>query len=235
MLEKYIGIGNKVELTLRHGILTKEEEKEQKIYITKVNQLLDEDKMEILMPIEKSTLVLLPRNEIFTMVVYTTKGLYQCDVKITDRYKSGNVMLQAVELITPLKRYQRREFYRYNCTLPVYTRALSEEEKEMLVWDETIERKEGWTLDIGGGGIRFRSEEKYQPHELILCIIHLEIKGEMREVETLGKILSLKPVKDTDAYEMRVQFKKISHRDRESVIQYIFEDERKRRKHDNGL
>lgn len=235
MLEKYVGIGNKVELQVRHGILTEEEEKALKIYVSKINQVLDEDKIEILMPIEQSHLVLLPRNEIFTMVIYTKKGLYQCDVKIQDRYKNGNVMLQSVELISPLKRYQRREFYRYNCNIPVFTRSLSDEEKEMLVWDETIERTEGWTQDIGGGGIRFRTVDKYELHELILCILHIELKEEARDVEAIGKVLAIKPVKDSELYEMRLQFKRISHRDREWIIHYIFEDERKRRKRDNGL
>lgn len=237
MLEKYVGIGDKIELRLRQGILTKDEEKEQKVYFSKVNQLLDEDKVEILMPIEQSRLVLLPRNVLFVMIIYTSKGLYQCEVKMTERYKSGNVLLQVVELTSPLKKYQRREFYRYGCNIPVVTRSLSEEEKEMLVWDETVEGTEGWTLDIGGGGVRFRTGEKYEVHELILCSMNLELKVGVKKIEALGRVLSVKPVKnaDTDTFEVRIQFKKISNRDREMIIQYIFEDERKRRKHDSGF
>lgn len=235
MLEKYVRVGDKVELRLRHGILTEEEEKALKIYLSKINMILDEDKVEILMPIEQSRLVLLPRNVIFVMVVYTSNGLYQCDVKMTERYKSGNIALQVVELISPLKRFQRREYYRYSCNIPVLSRNLTEEEQEMFVLDETLEKADGWALDIGGGGVRFCTEQKYVPRELVVCELQLEVKDSVKSIETIGRVLSVKPIKDSGTFETRVQFKRISNKDRETIIQYIFEDERKRRKLDNGF
>ena len=73
------------------------------------------------------------------------------------------------------------------------------------------------------------------PKEMILCILPLEIKGSVREVKTIAKVLSCKPIKNSEAYEARVQFEGIAHRDRELIIQYIFEDERRRRRHEAGL
>ncbi|MBR5598389.1 MAG: PilZ domain-containing protein [Lachnospiraceae bacterium] len=236
MLEKYVKAGDKVEILPLHRVSLKEEEKqEQRIYISKINQILDEDKLEILMPIEQSKIVLLPRNVVLNLVIYTSNGLYQCEVKATERYKSGNIFLQAMELIGPMKRYQRREFYRYSCAVTVFSRSLLEEEKENLIWDDTIPGIEGTSFDIGGGGIRFRVDHEFEKDEMILCIIHLDVKGMAREIQTLGKVLSVKPIKNSEAFEVRVQFERITHKDRELIIQYIFEDERKRRKHDSGL
>ena len=116
MLEKYVKDGDKVEIRPIQRAGLKEEQQEQRIYISKVNQILGEDKLEILMPLEQSRMVLLPRNIMLNMVIYTSSGLYQCEVKASDRYKNGNVYLQVLELMSGIKRYQRREFYRYNCT-----------------------------------------------------------------------------------------------------------------------
>ena len=235
MLEKYVKAGDKVEIRPIQRASLKEEQKEQKIYISKVNQILGEDKLEILMPLEQSRIVLLPRNIVLNMVIYTSNGLYQCEVRASERYKNGNVYLQALELMSGIKRYQRREFYRYSCNVPVLSRPLQEEEKENLVLDKSHPCIPGSSYDIGGGGARFCVEYPYKPKEIIVCILQLEIKESLVEVPTLAKVLSCGPIKNTESYEARVQFEAIAHKDRELIIQYIFEDERKRRRHEAGL
>ena len=236
MLEKYVKIGDKVEIRLPQRTSLKEEEKRaDKIYLSKVNQIIGEDRLEILMPIEQSRMILLPRNIVFSLVIYTSSGLYQCEVRAVDRYKADNVFLQVLELMSGIKKYQRREFYRYSCTVPLFCRSLSEEERENLIWDDTVPGVEGTSFDVGGGGVRFRIGQQFEKDELILCILHLEVKGATREIQTLGKVLSVKEIKNSSDFEVRVQFERITHKDRELIIQYIFEDERKRRKHDNGL
>lgn len=235
MVEKYLSPGDKVELKPRRRIDAKEGE-ESKVYISKVNQVLDEERLEIMMPMEQQKMVLLPRNARFDITVYNSKGIYQCEVKIADRYKSGTIFCQVLELMTGIKKYQRREYYRYSCTVPVFCRKLLEDEKETLIWDESIKGMEGYSLDIGGGGIRFIIEEKFSANELVVCYIPLEIRNSVREIQGIGKVLSSKLVKDsTKLYEVRVQFEVMSNAIREDIIQYIFEDERKKRRSNKGI
>ena len=239
MIEKYISSGDKIELRFAQRMALTDENTEQtyKTYLTKINQVFDEDKIEILMPIEQSRMVLLAKNAIGTMVIYNGNGLYQCEVRVTERYKKDNIHLQVLELVSGIKKYQRREYYRYSCTIPVFSRCLTEEEKKTLVWDETDKGIEGATLDIGGGGIRYLVSEKMEPNEMVICSLDLVMKDGVKEIQALGKILSVQPVKekDTKKFEVRVQFEQISDRVREQIIHYIFEDERKRRKKSSGL
>ena len=236
MLEKYVKDGDKVELRqIQRVSMRSEEQPEQRIYISKINQILGDDKVEIMMPLEQSRMVLLSRNIVLNMVIYTSSGLYQCEVKASDRYKNGNVYLQVLELISGIKRYQRREFYRYACTVPIFSRSLEEEEKDNMVWDDSLPCIEGTSFDIGGGGVRFRVDKPYEAKEMILCVLHLEIKGNVRNIEAMGKVLSTSQIKNSESYEVRVQFEKISNRDRELIIQYIFEDERRRRRQESSL
>ena len=103
------------------------------------------------------------------------------------------------------------------------------------MWDETQKGIEGSTLDIGGGGVRYLVSEQMTSNQMVVCFLELEIKNAVKEIQALGRILSVRPVKDSDMFEVRVQFEKISNAAREQIIQYIFEDERKRRKKSNGL
>lgn len=235
MLEKYVTSGDKIELHTIHRVTTSDTVIDERIYISKINQVIDEDKLEIMMPIEGSKIVLLPRHMMYKLVIYTAKGLFQCEVKVGERYKAGNIYLQQLELVTGIKKCQRREYYRYSCSIPVFTRHLEEEERQNLVWDDTIVGIEGNAIDIGGGGMRFLVKEEYQPEELIICSMKLEVKNVEKEIQALGKVLSIVPVKDSDMYEVRVQYERISNIAREHIIQYIFEDERKRRKKNSGL
>ena len=237
MIEKYLSPGDKVEIRFaqRMALTDENTERKYKTYLSKINQMLDEDQIEILMPIEQSRMVLLPRNAMGTLVIYTSNGLFQCEVKVGDRYKKDNIYLQVLELISGIKKYQRREYYRYSCTVPVFSRCLTEEEQRTMVWDETQKGIEGSSLDIGGGGVRYLVSEQMTSGEMVICYLELEIKNTVKEIQALGKILSVRPVKDSNLFEVRVQFEKISNAAREQIIQYIFEDERKRRKKSNGL
>ena len=229
MIEKYFSPGGKVEL---HPIKkdSKGDGGKSKIYISQINQVLEEDKIEIMMPIEQGKLILLPVNSMYKIVVFTSHGLFQSDVRVTERYKSGNIYLQAMELVTPIKKYQRREYYRHSCSLPITTRHLEDGEKGNLVWDQDLPGMPGIAIDIGGGGIRFLTEEIYEVEEEIICCMNFETDSGVKEIQALGKVLSTKEVtKGNEKKEVRVQFEVISNTAREEIIQFIFEDERKRR------
>ena len=75
------------------------------------------DSIEVQMPIEQTKLILLPVDAEFNMIVYTGAGLYQCFVRVIDRYKSNNIYVLVLELTSNLRKYQRREYYRFSCAL----------------------------------------------------------------------------------------------------------------------
>lgn len=84
----------------------------KKTYRTKVFDVLSEDQLEIMMPIEKGKVILLAVDGQFDLCFYTEKGLYQCFARVLDRYKSNNIYIVVVELTSNLRKRQRREYYR---------------------------------------------------------------------------------------------------------------------------
>ena len=142
MLKKYFTPGENVELCSINKTLLPQEEVKHRGFTSKINQILMEDTIEIMMPIEQGQFVLLPRNAIYNMWVHSKNGLYECQVKIGDRYKNGNIYIQVLKVVTKVKRIQRREFYRYDCFLPMYCRHMSPDEQEnkgiirsvLLIW-----------------------------------------------------------------------------------------------------
>lgn len=240
MLSKFITPGCKVELQAVNRINEENNEAAKKVYLSKVHDILSEDRMEIIMPMEQTKLILLPVDGEYDAIFYGN-NLYQCFLRIIDRYKSNNVYILVVEMISNLRKYQRREYYRFSCALEMCARSLVEEEVKAIEQKDAsfltpgLPLKRSVIVDISGGGLRFMSNQRYEPESLIYCTYNLLIGGKKKEYEIIGKILSVKELENKKGtFEHRVQYVNLDVDDREEIIKYIFEEERKNRHREKG-
>lgn len=237
MLSKFIAIGDKMELQSVERGLDEQTEGEQKTYLSTVHDILSEDTMEIIMPMEQTKLILLPVDSEYDLVIYGANGLYQCFARIIDRYKSNNVYILVVELTSNLRKFQRREFYRFSCALEMSVRNLEEEEaqaaenKKSYILQSNLPLKKCVIVDISGGGIRFVSSQRYEPTSLLYCCYNLLSGETQKKYEIIGKVLAVKEVEyRPGTYEHRVQYYNLDKDIQEEIIKFIFEEERKERK-----
>lgn len=237
MLSKFIKVGDKIELQAVDKMNEESAEEKKKLYNSMVHDILSEDTLEITMPMEKTKLILLPVDSEYDLVFYGDSGLYQCFARIIDRYKSNNVYILVVELTSNLRKFQRREFYRFSCALEMCARNLQEEEVQALesrlpyALTPGLPLKQSVIVDISGGGLRFISTQKYEPDNLLYISYHLLKNGERKKYEVIGKVLSVRKLENRPGtWEHRVQYYDMDTATREEIIKYIFEEERKSRK-----
>ncbi len=232
MISKYLTVGNKLELETI--TMDGNGEEIRKTYRSQLYDIVSEDQIKIAMPMEQTKVVLLPVDGEYSLCFYTASGLYQCLARVVDRYKSDNIFVLLMELTTDLQKYQRREYYRLNTVLDMKCRQISESENggysqvEFIDTDLTFDN--GTMVDISGGGARFVSTAKYAKGSLIRFVFSLFVNGRMTEYNLVGKVLLSEPVENRDKlFEHRIQFVNMVNEDRESIIKYIFEEERKLR------
>ncbi len=242
MIEKYVVPGQRVDLKAVRRNASSGDVNTERTYATKVFDVLSEDRMEILMPIEATKLIQLPVDGEYERFFYTELGLYECIGRVVDRYKSNNVYIVLVELETNLRKYQRREFYRYSCVLDMDSRNLFEEEIDKLEQKGSLQLVPGLPLkrsvvvDISGGGLRFVSNYMYEKGSYILVNYSLFIKGETKEYKIACKILDVRELENRPGeYEHRVQYMNLDNEAREEIIQFIFEEERRNRHRQKGF
>lgn len=242
MLEQYIQLGQRIDLESVTRIMADGEPQQlRKVYSSKVYDILTDEKIEIVMPYEQRRLVLLPVDSEYSIYFYTENGMLECRARIVDRYKSNNVFILVMELLTNLRKYQRREFYRYNCVLELESRVLEDDERALVgtplqEFVQDLPLQKSVIVDISGGGLRFLSNENYKEGSLLFCRYQLEQKDSEKVYEVIGKVLSANPAKKRPGfYEYRIQYQHIDNKKREEIIQYIFEEERKNRKKEKGL
>ncbi len=236
MLTKYVKAGDKVELQIVSRDSQAERDIEKKVYNSQVYDILSDDRLEITMPMEKTKLILLPVDSEYDVFFYTESGLLQCFARIIDRYKSNNVYILVLELVSNLRKYQRREYYRFACALEMKTRSLEQEEISAVDHNRNflvpgLPLKRSIIVDISGGGIRFISNQRYEANSLVVCNYRLFIDGSPKEFTIVGKVLRLKEMENRPGeYEHRVQYVNLNTVEREEIIKYIFDEERKNRK-----
>lgn len=241
MLSNYVLPGNKIEIQAVERTKYVDETEKKKVYHSKIYDILSEDRLEIYMPMEKSKLILLPVDVEYDLYIYTAGGLYQCFVKVIDRYKSEGKFILVLELTSNLRKYQRREYYRLSCALEMNARALAKEEinaveKRRNYLVPGLPLKRSVIVDISGGGLRFIGDYEYEPDSLICCKYHLLVDGKDKEYTLIAKILTVKELEDRPGIlEHRAQYINIDTVEREEIIRFIFEEERKHRKREKGL
>ncbi|MCM1126696.1 MAG: flagellar brake protein [Lachnospiraceae bacterium] len=241
MLSKYVIPGNKIEMQAVERAKYIDDTEKKKVYQTKVCDIISEDQLEIYMPMEKSKLILLPVGAEYDMYFYTQAGLYQCFANVIDRYKTDNQFILLMELTSNLRKFQRREYYRLSCALEMNSRPLEKEEVEVVERGNSflvpgLPLKRSVIVDISGGGIRFIGNYAYEPDSLVCCKYNLVVDGNAKEYTLVAKVLMVRELEDRPGvYEHRAQYINIDTSEREEIIRFIFEEERKHRKREKGL
>ncbi|BCJ95225.1 flagellar protein [Anaerocolumna cellulosilytica] len=248
MMKDLIEIGDKLELK-KIRVNSKEMEHE-KIYKSQVLDFKEDETAVILMPMDKGRIIPLSIGDKYGLRFFTKKGLYQCRGVITNRLQVNNIFILTVQCISDLEKFQRRQFYRLECILDIEYYVVSDMEvsittklkdsnykdevgKQQLIKALEVCKREwetGTILDISGGGARFVSNRSYDYGDIIKLQINFSNEIELKNCVLDAVIItSEKMIHRQGFYENRIQFKELQKNEREAIIKYIFEEERRRR------
>ena len=236
MIEKFISPGDKVEMKSTVNVVLPDGTKGIKTYKSSVYDILDEGRLEIVMPKDQTKLVLLPVDGEYDVCFYTHGGMYRADVRIIEIQKINGIYVLVTEMISNLHKYQRREYYRFNCIIEMMAREMTKKETdiyaeglaELLPQSDMIR---GVIVDISGGGARFVSRQLFRESSMILMRFELPILDTEKSFLLVGRVIySSEIVNRANEFENRVKFELIDSATREKIIRYIFNEERKNRK-----
>lgn len=239
MANRLITEGNKIDFK---DILSKEQLNgglTPATYASQVFEIRNDNILRVSMPIEHGRIIPLSKGKKFDAFFYTAKGLYQCRVIIIDRFKINNIYMMDIELLTEPVKYQRRQYYRLELNIPVRYMQITETESNVMANEEELpERLEnlseyhtGDTIDISGGGLRFTGDTLVEKGNRIAVVFDIDYEGNIeRYLLAADVIMSFAIPQHHGMYEHRVEFKDISKENREMLIKYIFQEERKIRK-----
>ncbi|MCR4434479.1 MAG: flagellar brake protein [Clostridiales bacterium] len=160
-------------------------------------------------------------------ICFLTKGdLMTFKARVLDRDQKDNIALLKIEAVSEFEKIQRRQFFRFEWSIPVQYRIVSSYHSEQNGDEPFINAV---TKDLSGGGLCIVSKDKIELDKILECQLTL---GSDETIKFFGKVIRVvrREDKGNCKYEVGVAFRKIDQKDRESVIKHIFEEQRKLRK-----
>ena len=236
--------GDKIDIRLIRQI-NAEENGGQKanVYQSSVSDYISEQEMEILMPMQGSRMVLLQIGAECQFVFYTRRGLYSCDVVVQERYRKDNLYLLRVLLTKQPVRFQRREFFRIAFVTETQLLEIPEEvaalktTEELFVESQDVkyidQKKKAMIRDISGGGVKFTGEYSFEPGQFVLLTFRLANENTDECFHLVSQIVATQK-EDTDRYSCRAKFIFKDLKDREKIVRFVFEEERRIRRKEVG-
>ena len=253
MLQDILSIGDKIHIRLLDH--TGKPISKIRPFVSQLVDYSDEDTIHISAPIINNQIFLLEPGRKYNLCFYTNKGLYQCICEINEKSKDNNVVIFKVKLSSDLEKVQRRQYYRLEMVHEIEYRIITAEEEQLnqkLFHSASVDSVEAanyqkrlkelddtWEKatinDLSGGGTRFNSKNVHQPGDRLRIRLDLMSDDKPKRMTVEGEIIAAnKLIHLPGVYEYRVEFKNIRKRDREDLIKYIFEQERRRRKNEKG-
>jgi c-di-GMP-binding flagellar brake protein YcgR len=251
MLREVLSIGDKIDIKPlnRNG----KPVHSANTFVSQLVDFVDGNIINIVAPIVFGRTIPLPVGEYYNLCFYTEKGLYQCNCMIISNHRDNKTIITVVRITTNLEKFQRRQYYRLECIHDIRYRPvpLEEEILEKRMSSDKFETPEAmaeaknklaeydkeWisasVTDLSGGGARFSSVALHNTGDKVRIKLDFIIGKELKKLELTANIISQAriPVR-VGMYEYRVEFIDIMQKDREALIKYIFEQERKRRRND---
>lgn len=211
-LNKYFKIGDRIQ------IVPKNREKKHE-YISQIAGIYD-GYMDVLNPIYKSSLVYFRNDELLSVVIPKKEAVYEFKSKVTER-SFGKVSLLRLKILSELNRVQRRDYYRLKITRTIELKKINTNKKE----EENNGYYEGILADISGGGVLFFSKLELNLNDLI----KLKISLDENKTFELNGIIKRKEfnIEKSFLYEYGAEFKNMKRIDRDILIKFIYDEQRK--------
>lgn len=216
------------------------------------SKLLDYDGIrsaKIAVPTNEGHLVAMTAGDDYQLCFFTNAGLFQCKARIRKRLVENKIHMLEVLFLTKLEKYQRRKYYRLECSFDMKYRVLTESEKivrqrleennfpsyaarrtcEEAVQNAPLIWRGGTVSDLSGGGIRFRCRRELVKENWLEVTVPLSFARGIVPVCVLVRVVACTYFEaNRDVYEVRGEFEYLSDDERELVIQYVFEEQRRR-------
>lgn len=239
-MAKLLNVGDKIEFN-RNSSKRSTQEKDSVTYVSQVLDLKYDDTVVAAMPISEGHIVPIEVGEKLEAYFYTTQGIYKSACVVTERGKEGNIYCCKLELTGKFEKFQRREYYRLPCTISADIMLIDGEtvidySKQHRIPEKSYDNIQGGTIvDISGGGARIMSDIRLDKNGYIFLRFPLEMNIGVKVVELMGKvILSLESPNRSNYYDNRIQFREVTSEQRDNIIKYIFEQQRKIQKRERG-
>ena len=218
-----IKVGDRLEMRF------KSEGSVPKIFISQVVEV-ENNTVVVHTPISYGKHVVLTKSAPCSLLFFQDEGMLSFTASVVGSYVKNDQSLTKLMLTSEPEKMQRREFFRFECTLPMRFALISSKPSEVISGEPRETGMSAQPLndaiikDLGGGGLRFVTNTEIDNGDNIKCLLMLE-----REyIVVIGKVLQKHSFpKSPYKFQFRIIFIGILPEEKDKIIQYVFNQQRK--------
>lgn len=216
-------IGTRLEVDL----LNKSGEKKGSTYVSQLLHVVDENNVIIASPIRESLVVSVSTGtHIRVISLHETHGLLSFTGVVKASRKKGNISMLLVNVVSKIKKIQRRKYYRLPCHISIQYCILENENENVLVQENANDEnyKKAITKNLSASGICIVVDEKIPKDSFIRLTLPL---GD-NVIRVICKVVRSTQIESTKGkkYELGMYFVKLSQRHQDLIVKYIFDQQR---------
>jgi len=178
-------------------------------------------------PLERMGETALSIGQKLRCIIQYSDALYQFETKLVEFKRSGLVNLLVLDMPDQLDRVQRRQYFRLEIDLSIQYRL-----RPNVLMKETPRFRTIRTKNISGGGLQIGGVDPVKKGTLLDLLIELPDRNKDPQpivsqpviIECTGKVVSVRSDEDQKS-ALGVEFSRIEERDREKLINFIFEEQ----------
>lgn len=206
---------DKLKLEINNKIEVIYGEKNYKSVIQDIRE--EEDEILISIPVLDGEYLTLVTGRVIEQIYYDNNGnVYQFKSKVLGRIKEKNLSLYRFSYPFDVRKIQRRDYVRVNFIKAINYLSSKDIEKEKY--------KKALLLDLSGGGMKIKVDEKLDKNDLIFS----KIIYDDSIIDVNGKVVRVEKTEDKE-YICGINFSDIEERTREEIIRIVFKVMRKQR------
>lgn len=165
-------------------------------------------------PMYKSALIRLQEKTIIELLIYGDGKVYEFDAEVMGTISEGNIYYTDILVVTPVKKVERRYYFRIKTAEDIFIREKDREDQEEYI--------KAITIDLSGGGLQFSSTYDFEVKTQVE--IKMDIGGQ--EIILDGKILNKSVQEGLGSYKYTVKFLNLDNSIQEMIIGHVFKIQR---------
>lgn len=220
-------------------------DEDRSVYISSVFGVTKKEEIIFHIPTRKGHTVTIPMNVPFNAVFNTKNGMFQLTGEITKRGRLENFPVYVFIPSTKLTKVQRRDYFRFQCLIPIKVLPIPHEVAilpNMTLVEDDLQRYgntygmpvSGNIIDISGGGAKFTAKTDVITDRFMYCSFKLKSKQINQTINVVARRVKSEYKEKLGIFEHRIEFLFKEPEDRETIIKYIFDEDRRLRKKDQG-
>ena len=213
----------KIGLPLRLDIYDERGNVIDKNFVSQMEEAIDGYEAYIAVPIVEGVIYAVRVGSVITVYMQEGNSFYRFQARVTHRLVQDGRSVMRILRLSEIDSAQRRSYYRFRCSIPLKYRVITDykDYKDQPFTD-------GVTADISGAGLCFSADVKIEVDSLI----EFELQIDERIIYFVGQVRRCDRRVERSAekhhYQTGVMFSEIEENQREFIIRFIFNEERRR-------